>query len=453
MFSNLLLRLTASFILKLLLLVAFFSSVTYILVSYYIGASRDQALREKVATEYAALGLPVPAKLPLPNKAKDKSDTNRNWQFFDDLEEVYYDNDTESFVTPLDAQARLVTNLIKDSSERPETDLVDSAAVQAARENGSDLRTVTTNNGTHLRLLTYRLPPSLRISYVQVSRLLEVEDRIKQRLLIILAVCGILLTAVASSFSWMLTGRSLRSTTLAWERQQTFVANASHELRTPLTIIRVSAQVVQQNLAPDDPQRLLMDDVLSETDHMAKLVDDLLLLSRLDASQLKLDLHAIELSDLLPRIQRQFAVLAHECGVIVQIDRTEGVIRADPTRLWQVLLILVDNAIHHTPANGQITLSSQVSGETIQISVTDTGSGIAAADLPHVFERFYKAHNRLADKHSAGLGLAIAKPLIELHGGKITIDSTLGAGTRVTASLPAHRASQILARNPMLEPV
>jgi signal transduction histidine kinase len=251
----------------------------------------------------------------------------------------------------------------------------------------------------------------------------------------------------------MMTGRSLRATWQAWERQQAFVANASHELRTPLTLIRVSAQVVQQNLPPEHPQRVLMDDVLSETDYMSKLVDDLLLLSRLDAGEVKLDPQVLDLSDLLTRIQRQFASLAREHGVSIRIAGSEGHVKADPTRLWQVLLILVDNALRHTPARGSVTISSQLQDEVVRITVADTGDGIASEDLPHVFERFYKAHNSLADKRSTGLGLSIAKPLIELHRGEIEIESQVGNGTRVSVTLPAHRVSHIIGRTPTLEPL
>ena len=269
----------------------------------------------------------------------------------------------------------------------------------------------------------------------------------------ILFTGSVLFTLVAGFFSWKITGRSLRATWQAWERQQTFVTNASHELRTPLTLIRVSAQVMQQSLTPENPHRLLMDDVLSETDHMSRLVDDLLLLSRLDASQLKLDPQIIPLSELLPRLQRQFAALAKERSVSIRINGAEGWVKADPTRMWQILLILVDNALRHTPVQGSLTLSARAHNNVVKITVADTGDGIATKDLPHVFERFYKANNSLANKRSTGLGLAIAKPLVELHGGGIEIDSQIGMGTRVTITLPAHHAPQQAKAPSVLEPL
>jgi signal transduction histidine kinase len=430
MTNTLRLKLTAGSILKMLTLVALISGGAYMLVIYTIGLNRDQALREKMALEFNARGLPLPAELALP---KDTSSPEQDWYILNQIE--------------VSSNAILHTD----------ADLVDTAAVEAAHKNGSDLRTIFTKNDLQLRLLTYRLPPGARVPYLQVSRLLADEDRFKHRLLLILFAGGALFTVLAGGFSWMMTGWSLRATWQAWERQQAFVANASHELRTPLTLIRVSAQVVQQSLAPDSPQRLLMEDVLSETDHMAKLVDDLLLLSRLDASELKLDLQAIQLSALLPRIQRQFVSLANEQGLSVRINRADadGWVKADPTRLRQILLILVDNALRHTPPHGSVTIGAQTHNGAVQISVADTGNGIASKDLPHVFERFYKAGNApndLAARRSAGLGLSIAKPLVELHGGEIEIDSHVGIGTRVTITLPAHTVPQLIEISPVLKP-
>jgi signal transduction histidine kinase len=460
-------KLTAGSILKLLTLVAVVSGISYVLVGYYLAYKRDLALREQMGLEFNALGLSLPAELSLP---KDTVNTAQDWQIVQQIEEsieLYDDDDVASFVTPFDAQARPISNLPGylpgHLGARTDADLLDQAAVQAARRNGSDLRTIFTKNDLQVRLLTYRLPPTAPVAYLQVGRLLADEDRIKHRFLLVLSAGGVLFTVAAGGLSWFFTGRSLRATWQAWERQQTFVANASHELRTPLTLIRASAQFVQQSLPTDNPQRLLMDDVLGEADHMAKLVDDLLMLSRLDASEIQLDPQVLALSDLLPRIQRQFMVLANERNISIRVTATEGQVKADPTRLWQVLLILVDNALHHTPPRGTVTLSSRIQDDVderhkavtkrVKISVTDTGNGIASEDLPHVFERFYKAHNNLADRRSAGLGLSIAKPLIELHGGEIDIDSQIDAGTRVTITLPAHGVAPVLERTPLLKPL
>jgi signal transduction histidine kinase len=469
MVNTLRVKLTAGSVLKMLTLVALISGLFYAMVIYTIGLNRDQALREKMAIEFNLLGLQLPAELSLPN---DTTSAGQEWQIIDHIKdyvgpyESYDNDDATSFIAPiapLGAQAQPLLNQPDIQSVHPDTLLLDGTAVQAASKNGSDLRTIFTENGTHMRLLTYRLPPGAPKAYMQVGKLLAGEDRIKHRLLLILFGGSVLFTVVAGWFSWKMTGQSLRATWQGWERQQAFVANASHELRTPLTLIRASAQIVQQSLAPNNPQWLLMSDVLSETDHMAKLVDDLLLLSRLDAGALKLDPQVIQMSELLHRLQRQFASLANEREVSVRVNRAEGWVKADPTRLWQVLLILVDNALRHTPAQGSVTLNAEIHGQThnqthnqtlaevVKISVADTGYGIATGDMPHVFERFYKAHTSLADRRSAGLGLSIAKPLIEMHGGTIEIDSQVSQGTRIIITLPGQPAPQPIEMSSVIE--
>lgn len=442
-FNTVRLQLTASSVLKMLALMALISGVLYALTIYYLAFNTDKALREQMAIEYQKLGLPLP---------RDLVDLENALPVMDYFEEHYDADEAGVYTVPLDAQGRYITDNSSTGESHLPRNLTDRAAVQAAQAKGSDLRSIYTSDGVRVRLLTYQLPPNAPISFLQIGKLVADEDFIKHRMLVALFLIGIVFTLLAGGLSWWLTGRSLRPTWHVWERQQTFVANASHELRTPLTLIRVSAQVAQQNLEPGNPQRSLLDDVLSETDYMSKLVDDLLLLSRLDADQLQLDLCTIRMSELLPRIAQAFATFARECGVSVCIGKADGAVLADPTRLWQVLLIVLDNSLHHTPAGGVVTLDSKAYGPVVQISVADTGKGIAAEDLQHVFDRFYKADRSHTDRRSAGLGLSIAKPLIELHGGDIRIDSKVDAGTVVTITLPAQPVLQIIKREAELSP-
>jgi signal transduction histidine kinase len=146
----------------------------------------------------------------------------------------------------------------------------------------------------------------------------------------------------------------------------------------------------------------------------------------------------VPLPAMLADVQRQVGRLAAERGVQVVIEDAQGRVQADPTRLRQVLLILLDNALKHTPAGGNIRLTAGPQGHSVQIGVTDTGSGIAPEHLAHVFERFYQAHQaRSGGESGTGLGLAIAKGLIEAQHGRIVISSQVGRGTQVTLTLPA----------------
>jgi len=237
--------------------------------------------------------------------------------------------------------------------------------------------------------------------------------------------------------SWWLAGRALRPAEDAWARQLRFIASASHELRAPLTLIRASAEVALRSTTDDD-HRELLSDILSESDHMRRLVDDLLTLSRLDSGALTLQRQRIDLRDFLSELHRHVSRLGEERGITVMLNNASGVVNADPDRLRQVLLILIDNALRYTPVGGTITISAELVGKYVRLSVRDTGCGIAPEHLPHLFERFYRVDPaRERTGSNAGLGLSIAKGLVEAHGGTIGVESTLNQGTLVWFTLPA----------------
>ena len=428
-FSLLRTSLTASSILKMLALMALATGLIYGLTTYYLSYITDTSLQEGMALEYEALGLPLP---------NDLKSVEQTWHPMGQIEETYDEEDTIDLISMLDSQGNPLATVDLDPSPLSIQNLPDQAVMLAARETGADLRSVYVDNSLHMRLYTRMLPEGSPAAFIQLGVLLTEDDRIKHRLLSFLFVSGTLITMTSGALSWWLTGRSLRSTQFLWEQQQTFVTNASHELRTPLTLIRASTQILQLSLDESNPQRKLLDDVLNETDYMSRLVDDMLVLSRLDTGQMKLDLTPIDLHDLLHEVARSFASLAQQRGVSVSVAGAEGTILADHTRFWQILLILLDNSLRHTPSGGCITLESNIYDAGVKITVTDTGKGIPPGDLPHVFERFYKASNSRSDKRSAGLGLSIAKPLVELHNGEIRIQSTPGIKTIVTINLPAH---------------
>lgn len=434
-FSSLRTSLTASSILKMLALVALSAGVVYGLSAYYLSYVTDKSLLETMALEHESLGLALPS---------DLNQLEQAWHPLGQFEESYDEEDAVEWVSLMDSQGRPLENANPGKLHLGDWNLRDQSALFAARDTGPDFRSVYVDNSLHVRLYTRALPAGTPAAYIQLGRLLTEEDRIKHRLLLALFVSGTLVTVASGAISWWLTGRSLRSTQFLWDQQQTFVANASHELRTPLTLIRASAQVLQLSLDKANPQWQLLDDVLNETDYMSRLVDDMLVLSRLDAGQLKLDLMPVDLALVLPKLARSFASLAGEKGVRVCVAGAEGIVQVDPTRFWQVLLILLDNSLRHTPAGGTITLESMLCDAGVRITITDTGRGIPPADLPRVFERFYKASNSHSDKRSAGLGLSIAKPLVELHKGEIKIQSTPNVRTMVTITLPSHELDSTL---------
>jgi len=165
-------------------------------------------------------------------------------------------------------------------------------------------------------------------------------------------------------------------------------------------------------------------------------------LSRLDAQSLKIELQPIQLTDFVPDLTRQLRRLAENQNVVIEESIEEVSVLADPVRLKQVLLIIMDNALRNSPCDNSVEIAAALHGSTVDISVTDHGEGITKADQEKVFDRFYKADDRSSPEYSgSGLGLSIAKGLIEAQGGHISLNSSPGNGTTVIISLPALRAS------------
>ena len=295
-----------------------------------------------------------------------------------------------------------------------------------------------------MRLLTYPLPEGSPADAIQVGRALGDQDRVLRQLLEALLLVGAGAVAVIGLGSWWLAGQSVRPAQQAWQRQQMFVANASHELRAPITLLRASAEVAQRHVPRGDAKgQALLHDVLAECDHMTSLVEDLLTLSRSDAKPVP-QVHApVALAPLLADVQRHFGARAAERQVTLQVEVATGSVLVDPVHLRQVLVILCDNALRHTPTGGTITLRSSVLRHIVTMSVNDTGSGIAPEHLPHVFERFYRASSaRLEATSGAGLGLSIAQSIMRAYHGRIVITSQVGHGTQVILTLPAAAVQQ-----------
>lgn len=251
---------------------------------------------------------------------------------------------------------------------------------------------------------------------------------------------GVLVALLIALFSWWLAGRSLLPAQRAWKHQQQFIANASHELRTPLTLIRANAEVAQRSSIHESRRQELLQDILQECDHVGRLVEDMLLLSRLDAKKLTLVKERVDVPDLVSEVHQQFRSLAERQGIALVLDFCAEAVLGDRTRLRQVLTILVDNALKFTPTNGAVHLGSSLEKNEVVLFVRDNGVGIAQNHLRHVFDRFYQVNagaSTLTMSAGSGLGLSIAKGLVETQGGSIQIESTAGEGTCVTVRFRA----------------
>jgi len=221
----------------------------------------------------------------------------------------------------------------------------------------------------------------------------------------------------------------------ALQSQRRFVADASHELRTPLTTVRGNIELLRRvpPIAAEERAEILVD-TTEEVDRLIRLVNQLLVLARADAGQ-TLRRDPIPLRALIEDVRRQVKLLAPRTEMRCE-SPTDVVVQGDRDALKQVLLILVDNALVHTPAGTAITLAAGVAGEHVTLSVRDNGPGIAAEALPHIFERFYRGQASRTGR-SAGLGLSIARELVEAQGGTITVESQPSQGSVFTVTLPA----------------
>ena len=215
------------------------------------------------------------------------------------------------------------------------------------------------------------------------------------------------------------------------EGQRRLLADVSHELRTPLSVIRGNLEGMIDGLYPTNREHLEV--VLAETRQMEQLVEDLRTLSLADAGALQLHREPIDLRALAGEVVAAFQPEADEAGVTLALaaDAVPS-LAADPRRLRQVLANLVSNAVRHTPSGGRVDVRVEHENGAVVLEVADTGVGMDAAALDRAFDRFWRA----GDRSGAGLGLAIARDLVEAHGGAVSLESQLGEGTRVRCRLP-----------------
>jgi signal transduction histidine kinase len=219
-----------------------------------------------------------------------------------------------------------------------------------------------------------------------------------------------------------------------------FLANVSHELRTPLSAIKGFVDNMLDGLTGElNPRQLrYLTRLQANTDRLARLINDLLDLSRIEAGRLELRPTTGQLAPLVHDVVASLQPVAAARGLQLEAPTTDAVVWADADKVTQVLMNLLGNALKFTPADGQVTVTVARDGVAwVQIAVADTGPGIAADDAAHLFDQFYQAaHMDLAKLHGTGLGLTIAKTLVEMHGGSLWVESTVGHGSTFRFTLP-----------------
>jgi heavy metal sensor kinase len=357
-------------------------------------------------------------------------------------------------------------------------DLVQPLDPASLNSTSSVFRDITIRN-IHLRVLTVPLLAGQRsVGVLQAATNLGLVDTVRNSLLSILVGLTIISMVMAAGASWLsirqalaplatvtLTaeqitraddlsrripyssspkdeiGALIRAFNRTLERlenlftsQQRFLADVSHELRTPLTVIKGNADLIRK-LGPDEES---LDTIKDEADRLTRMVGDLLLLAQAESGKLPLTMTPIELDVLLTDVYQQMRILSGDKVHLKLTEIDQAVVSGDRDRLKQVLINLASNAIQYTPPGGEVYLSLFKTGEVARIIVKDTGPGIPGADLPHIFDRFYRGEkSRTRSKTSGfGLGLSIAYFIVEAHGGRIEVDSHEGHGTAFAVYLP-----------------
>lgn len=308
-------------------------------------------------------------------------------------------------------------------------------------------------DGDRYRVETTMLPPNSAVAagggilavsstsqplFLSVGRSLASRDNQLETLFWVLLGSGAVAVVLSGGGGLWLAGRALSPIRDSMETQRRFLSDVSHELRTPIAVIRANNELLLRH--PDTSVESNLDQVeavAEESEHMTRMVDDLLTLARADEGRLQLDQAPIDLAALVEDVTRDMAAVAELHGIQLSAECSPVRVSGDAGRMRQLVLILVDNAIKYTPRGGTVRVVCQRERGRAELSVEDSGPGISADDQKRVFDRFFRAEkSRSRGLGGSGLGLAIARRIAEAHGGKISVKSLVGKGSTFTVQLP-----------------
>ena len=280
-----------------------------------------------------------------------------------------------------------------------------------------------------------------KVGMIYVGRDITAIYRVQEKSTIILAIISAITLILATIAGHVMAGRAIIPLKIAYEKQRQFTADASHELRTPLSVVMSSIDVLQNDVSQASPFiKQVMEDMKDETKRMAKLVADLLAIARNDSYGIAIVKQKFDVIEMIEQVIRKMNPLAESKNIKLYFAKQPMLeIYADMERIKQLLVILVDNAIKYTPENGVVTIKigHNQDGKKLMLMITDTGIGIPKADQTHIFDRFYRVDKaRSRESGGAGLGLAIAKGIVDLHGGELTVESNVGSGATFIVVLP-----------------
>lgn len=266
---------------------------------------------------------------------------------------------------------------------------------------------------------------------------IEELEEVKQHLAASLIMLNGCILVLAGAASYILANKTLQPIQQMVDEQQEFISNASHELRTPIAILRaeMEASLMEKRIS-DRQARALIVSNLEELTRLQNLSNYLLQITRLHSAGNPQPMKDVPLHNSLREAVRKITPLAKKKRIRVVMENSKAVVRGDQEALLNVFIILLDNAVKYTPNGGKVSVSTTISKQTAIVSVQDTGIGIAKQDLPHIFQRFYRADKSRQHTDGYGLGLAIAKQTVESYQGTIEVHSELSKGTTMIVTLP-----------------
>ena len=276
------------------------------------------------------------------------------------------------------------------------------------------------------------------VKNIQIIYNLKREKEMLYHLLIVIGFGSLLSVFIAIMAGVYLANKALIPIKISWEKQQQFVADASHELRTPLSVMKLNLERLFRY--PDnsiEQESETIHQAIKEINYMSKMTAELLALARSDSDQLQIIRSSIEFDEVLNQVIKNFKSLAMQKNINLNAEIQPIKLMGDKERLKQLFVILLDNAIKYTKENGSISIRSSVKNSRVLIDIIDTGIGIPKTDLPYIFDRYYrgdKSRNRAIE--GSGLGLSIARWIVQSHSGTIRVVSKEGEGTHVFVNLP-----------------
>lgn len=427
MFQRARLVLTASYAAALVVTLAGIGLASYLLIRNDLKAEIDDSLRAAVREIDRLDAIPMPSPTPASDRGSDDHEDDEHDDDHDRERLAILSSDL--FFFTFDRSGTVLTN-----PRGVNLDGVDLAL--AAQNAGREAIEQVSGKEAEYRLLVRQLDDG---TYLGVGRSLRLAEHQLQTLRSVFVGGGFIALVVSLGSGWWLAGRTLGPIRRALESQRRFISDASHELRTPLAVAKAN-----NALLLDDPEATIeskldqAEAVAAELDHLTVLVGDLTTLARADEGRANLMIEPVDLCELTEEVVRDMGALADVLGVRLTCAAGPARVNGDRARLRQLLMILVDNSLKYANAGGQVHVRCGTEGGRVELSVTDDGAGISAADQKRIFERFYRADSeRTRGKGGTGLGLAIGKWIVEAHGGRIAVESQVGKGTTFRVRLPA----------------